>query len=370
MRVLHVSGARAFGGNEQQLLDINKYLEDLGVAIIAFCNPEGPLVSALRGRGITVRLSVTQKFTSRLDRKALVILIEELQPQLIHVHDSTGLNLLFKTKILSGVKVPTVFSKKGLGSSMTILSRFKYNFKGIDRIICVSQFVKDAMIKQVLFKRNHDKCVVIHDGVDQDRVQQSTTEHLLSLNPDRINFLHVANHNSAKDLPILIGAIIILIRDGYGEEFIIHQIGTANRKVTPIIENLIADQKLGNHIVLYGSLPNAITLMHGPDFFLVSSRKEGGPSALIEAMACGLPPVATRVGIVPEVVVDQQNGFIATPESADSLAHAMVRAIKSTRAERLKMSKLCRETYQTRLTSKIAAQKTYELYKDVLQEIN
>lgn len=47
------------------------------------------------------------------------------------------------------------------------------------------------------------------------------------------------------------------------------------------------------------------------DLYLICSREEGGPKALIESMACGIPIVTTRVGMVPEVIEDGKDGFIS-----------------------------------------------------------
>ena len=46
------------------------------------------------------------------------------------------------------------------------------------------------------------------------------------------------------------------------------------------------------------------------DLYLVCSREEGGPKALLESMACSVPLVATKVGMVPEVIIDGQNGYL------------------------------------------------------------
>jgi glycosyltransferase involved in cell wall biosynthesis len=61
--------------------------------------------------------------------------------------------------------------------------------------------------------------------------------------------------------------------------------------------------------------------------FVLSSRSEGMPLALLEAMACGVPPVATRVGGVPEVVAGGA-GLLVPPGDADALAAALVRVLR------------------------------------------
>jgi len=64
---------------------------------------------------------------------------------------------------------------------------------------------------------------------------------------------------------------------------------------------------------------------HGVDVCLVTSRQEGGPKAVLEAMATGAPLVTTRVGQATELVVDGQNGLLADVEDIDALVAAVER---------------------------------------------
>jgi hypothetical protein len=61
------------------------------------------------------------------------------------------------------------------------------------------------------------------------------------------------------------------------------------------------------------------------DAYLVTSRVEGGPVTVLESMACGTPVVATRVGLVPEVIKDGQNGVSTAVDDAMALAEGLVR---------------------------------------------
>ena len=64
------------------------------------------------------------------------------------------------------------------------------------------------------------------------------------------------------------------------------------------------------------------------DFYLVSSREEGGPKALPEAMASGTPLVSTRVGMAPDMIVDGENGLLADIDDVETLAAQAERLIK------------------------------------------
>jgi glycosyltransferase involved in cell wall biosynthesis len=67
--------------------------------------------------------------------------------------------------------------------------------------------------------------------------------------------------------------------------------------------------------------------MNACDVLCLPSLNEGLPNAALEAMACGLPVVASRVGGVPEIVRDGVNGFLVPPSDPDALADALQRAL-------------------------------------------
>jgi glycosyltransferase involved in cell wall biosynthesis len=64
---------------------------------------------------------------------------------------------------------------------------------------------------------------------------------------------------------------------------------------------------------------------HALDVTLVTSRQEGGPKALLESMASGIPLVTTRVGQATELVVDGENGLVGSVDDVDALADAVLR---------------------------------------------
>jgi glycosyltransferase involved in cell wall biosynthesis len=76
---------------------------------------------------------------------------------------------------------------------------------------------------------------------------------------------------------------------------------------------------------LLGSRNELAKLYHALDVYLVTSRQEGGPKALLESMATGVPLVTTRVGQVPEIVTDEVDGLVRDVDDVDALAGAVAR---------------------------------------------
>jgi glycosyltransferase involved in cell wall biosynthesis len=73
-----------------------------------------------------------------------------------------------------------------------------------------------------------------------------------------------------------------------------------------------------------GIVHDAAAHMRAFDAYLLSSRTEGTPMALLEAMAAGVPVVATRVGGVPDVIADGESGLLVAPEAPTALAEALL----------------------------------------------
>ncbi len=89
------------------------------------------------------------------------------------------------------------------------------------------------------------------------------------------------------------------------------------------LRGLAATAGLHDAVVFTGMRDDVPELLPGFDVFVLSSRYEGLPIALLEAMAAGIPPVVTRVGGIPEVVVDGHDGILVDAGAPDELARAV-----------------------------------------------
>jgi glycosyltransferase involved in cell wall biosynthesis len=93
------------------------------------------------------------------------------------------------------------------------------------------------------------------------------------------------------------------------------------------LEAEIRDLGLDGDVRLLGERNDVPDLLAGADAFVLSSASEGMPISVLEAMASGLPVVATRVGGVPELVADGETGFLVPPGEPQALADALGRLL-------------------------------------------
>jgi glycosyltransferase involved in cell wall biosynthesis len=129
------------------------------------------------------------------------------------------------------------------------------------------------------------------------------------------------------------------------------------------IRALHAELDLGERFQLLGYRPDATDVMAACDIFCLASRHEGLPIALMEALALGLPVVATTAGGIPELVTDHREARLVPPGQPDLLATALV-AVAHDPALRGTMSARARERGAT-LSVEGSVRRTEELYLEL-----
>jgi glycosyltransferase involved in cell wall biosynthesis len=128
------------------------------------------------------------------------------------------------------------------------------------------------------------------------------------------------------------------------------------------IERLRSELGLDAHVVFAGRRPDAACFLPGFDLVLLGSTVEGFPNALMEAMAAGVPVVATAVGGVPELVEHGVHGLLVPPDEPAAMADAIVRIVEDG-AGRTRMGQAAREHVGRRFGTAAMVQRTEELYE-------
>jgi len=182
-----------------------------------------------------------------------------------------------------------------------------------------------------------NKTVVIRNGVD--------TEKFYYLNQNECR----KKLGLASDEKIILGVGALIYRKGFdlvikGLEAIIATEGLENTKFYILgsqgpegdyrkeLNQFIEHHKLHNSVVFVGAVANSqlITWYNAVDVFCLSSRGEGSPNVLTEALACGTPAVATKVGSVPEIMASEEGtGFCCDNENSDQISNCLIKVFNS-----------------------------------------
>jgi len=111
--------------------------------------------------------------------------------------------------------------------------------------------------------------------------------------------------------------------------------GCQNEDLRPELENQARSLGLFPDIVQFrGGVSDIRSVYHEADVCVLTSDFEGTPNVLLEAMACGLPVVATKVGGVPGIVRHGQTGFLLEPDDLEGLVAAVVKLVKNSELRR------------------------------------
>ena len=98
------------------------------------------------------------------------------------------------------------------------------------------------------------------------------------------------------------------------------------------LETQIARLGLSNSVKLPGQSDHIVAHLAKADLFILSSRSEGLPIALLEAMSAGLPCIATNVEGVDEVIVEGEHGLVVPVEDPEALAQAILQLLRDPEA--------------------------------------
>jgi sugar transferase (PEP-CTERM/EpsH1 system associated) len=193
----------------------------------------------------------------------------------------------------------------------------------VDRFIAVSRELESYLVSDVGVAR--EKVVRITNGVDVERFRPIEERRY---GPVVIG--SVTRMQEVKDPLTLARAFVQLLKRGVEARLVLVGDGALLEEVQRILDQ----GKASRHVTFAGSREDVPELLRSFDVFALSSRVEGISNTILEAMATGLPVVATRVGGNEELVEDGVTGTLVPPRDPEALAYALARYVASARLRR------------------------------------
>jgi glycosyltransferase involved in cell wall biosynthesis len=229
-----------------------------------------------------------------------------------------------------------------------------------DRRITVSQSVL-ASLPRAIQRRSG----VMIQGIDADdiraqRVHRDDVRAELGIDPDALVVGTIANLRPQKAYPDLLAAAREVVDRLPHVQFVAVGQGPLEAEIRALHARL----RLGDRLLLLGHRPDAVRVMSACDVFVLASHWEGSSVAVMEALALGLPVVATEVGGIHEVIEPDREGILVPPKQPSKLAAALVELLTDDQRRRRMAAEAAKRGEE--LSIEAAVRRTEALYRQLV----
>lgn len=298
-------------------------------------------------------------------------IIEKYDIDIVHCqrHKPTVYGTLAAWLAKKNVKVVTTVHGRDRTRTLSRKLLNRILFRRVSRILTVSRAVRDdVLITNVGLPVR--KVVTVYNGIDARRF--SDTELTVSEARERLGlptdgvliFGTVARLAKVKGQTVLLQAYL-KIRDQFPNSLLVLAgAGPLERELRERASAL----KIENHVVFLGRRSDIPQVLRAYDVFILPSLSEGHPLSLLEAMASGIPVIATSVGGVPEILANGSPGIMIPPSAADELATAMEQLAKMNHRQREAIGRQLRGRVLAEFTKEKMAAATAAQYLEVMSQ--
>jgi glycosyltransferase involved in cell wall biosynthesis len=330
LRILQVLYSFRVGGSEMFGLQLARQLAKHGAEVMcaALDSSPGPMLQRCAEYGIrTIDLRVPA--VNPLGRNGLswglVHRLRELRPDAIHLQHFLGLNKLGIPAHLAGIRriVVTEHSVLDVAQSWTGRTRARFSWRLATDITVVHQSIKDYLCGELAIPRERVQVIPIGIEVDEyARLDRHACRARLQLGTGVV-FVFVGRLAPVKNVGGLLSAFLaVQSRTGGRARLIV--VGDGEERGA--CEELLRSHPLGHLVSLVGEQPDPRPYLAAADVFVLNSRSEGTPRALLEAMAAGLTAICPAVGGIPDLLAGR--GWLTTPENQSSMEQVMQAALE------------------------------------------
>ena len=356
------------GGVGRQAVFLGEHLHKAGVKTMVICRDivGMPPWEPLSGMKI-IRLSSLGNRKYDLEAKSLAnlfislsfsfnlmaSLIRERQSyDIVHFHGSSlpllinviPLKLMHKRIVakVAGAKM-SIEAGSFRGKYLGIGNLFIRVLKKVDRFVAITDEIRDDLLKdgfaaERIFKTTNfimpGRFFPVSGAAEKEEKKKA-----IGITDDRQVVTFSGRLVQRKRVDVLLKAVALTVKRR--QDF--HVLILGQGELMESMKRLAADLGLDGIVQFRGFDSNILDYLHATDIFLFTSDREGMPNSLLEAMACRLPVIATRIGGVVDIVEDQRNGLLVEPEDPEGLQHALLTLLN----DRGLAEQLADEAYRT-----------------------
>jgi glycosyltransferase involved in cell wall biosynthesis len=373
--VLHVFSGDLWAGAEKMIATLLKQLRKYpDIRILALSLNESTLAGVLRESGIeTIVISENNHFFASLLIKTFSH-IRGTKVDLIHAHGYKEDMLALLVRQFIGVRwlVSTVhglpepsFIRYSNGNNVAFKRKVDYFIlkHGFARVVAVSQDMKQNLVNKYGF--NSTKVEMIHNGIDipslnNPRCPESSDFHIGT----------VGRLVSVKQYELFLDIADLVTKQVKNVRFSILGDGPLKEELASKVKGL----RLDNIVKFEVPRTDPSDFYESIDLYLNTSLHEGLPLSILEAMACGKPVVAPKVGGLPEIITHSEEGFLVESRSPKDFAEWCVKLIRN-KELRTTMGQKASKTVSKSFCSDLMADSYHRLYQTLatgmeIQDLN
>jgi glycosyltransferase involved in cell wall biosynthesis len=293
--------------------------------VFACLDEVGPLGDDLRAEGFPVALLGRKPGLDWGCPIRLARLLREENVDVVHAHQYAPFFYALAARV-PGLGRPILFTEHGRHQpdfprpKRMLVNRMLLSRR--DRVVGVGAAVRQALIANEGIPAG--RVAVLYNGIDVEAFaaspDQAAARREMGAGPGELVILQVARFDYLKDHATAVRTFANVVSRIPQARLVL--VGDGPER--PGIEALVRELNLADRIRFLGTRIDVDRLLHGADLFMLTSVSEGIPLTVIEAMAAGLPVVATDVGGLREVVADGVTGLLAPAGDAAAVAECVL----------------------------------------------
>lgn len=380
INVLHIIQGKHFGGAEQVVLTLAKSVDRCVISPFVCCLYKGLFFKKLIEAGIPCFvIQMNTRLDLMIPLYKLIKLMQTLNIDIIHTHSvrSNMLGriaaLLLKAKCVTHLHSPIArdFADMKRGKINEIIDSITRPITS--KTIAVSKSLQNEMLEKGM---RESKIVTIYNAIDLYSLQNALgyqnpngdIRKEYNIPQSAFIVVLVALLRPRKGVEILISAAEMVLRRCPNAYFLI--VGSDDISEDPQygsnLRRMVDNLNLSSRFVFTGFRNDIPNILNRCDLMVLPSLfGEGLPMVILEAIACGVPIIATKVEGIPEIIEDGINGFIVEAGVVNELSKQIVKLMQEPQL-REKFKKNAYEKIELEMNSELQAQKVLEVYREIL----
>ena len=361
MQTVHLDSGREWRGGQRQVLLLSSGLTARGHTATLVCPVGAPLAARARAAGLEVLEIAWRGAWDVLAARRVRELVRKRRPEIVHAHTAHAVTTMGLATAGLGAARPRRVAARRVDFRPSRPGMLGMRWMA-DAVIAVSRGVARVLLERGL---DPSHVAVVESGIDLAAATRDArpdeARSSLGLGPDARVIGNVAQLVDHKDHLTLIRAARTVCDRVESARFVIAGSGPLRSRLAGEIARL----GLEGRVLLAGHRDDLASLLGMFQLFVMSSKLEGLGSSILDAMAAGLPVVATRTGGIPEAVSEGETGLLVDPGRPDELARAILRLLDDPGlARRLGQSGLDRAA--ERFSEAAMVERTLAVYRGLL----